>query len=337
MPPRASAEDKEPPNILFVFADDWRADVLGIAGHPIVQTPVLDGLANQGVHFTEAFAQSPMCAPSRMTVLTGLSQSSHGGDRPPFQIRAQDARQSFPALLRQAGYRTRFNGKVHFAKRPQPAGQSGGAGQIQSCAEKDAPAQDEFIHRVSSPPQYSGLISHLMPYGIAVILLQDLRKLADAGALWQAHSGRFYSPEAKEQLSRPHPVGCLVRSLSGWAAWYERIMTGVSLGCEFEERGILVHPVANMVVQSAPDSTASFMGKAAQRKLMERYIQRHKSVERKLLLDDIWSDTVLREYADRLPPARLLLRPSPVEEIPSIHPDYAHGAMLGLSHLLGLG
>lgn len=175
-------------------------------------------------------------------------------------------------------------------------------------------------------------------FGIShVTVSRVLRKLAETGKLWQAHSGRFYAAEAEAQLSRPRPVGCLVRSLSGWAAWYERIMTGVSLGCEMEERGILVHPVADMVIQAAPDARASFMGKSAQRKVMERYIQRHAGSEQKLLLDDTWSDAVLREYAARLPPARLLLRPSPVAAVPSIHPDYAQGAMLGLSHLLGLG
>lgn len=164
-----------------------------------------------------------------------------------------------------------------------------------------------------------------------------LRKLADEGTLWQAHSRRFYPAEAKAQLSRPRPVGCLVRSLSGWAAWYEQIMTGVSLGCEKEERGILVHPVADMVVQAAPALSASFMGKNTQRKIMERFIRRHAGSEQKLLLDDIWSDAILREYAGRLPPARMLLRSSPLKEVPSIHPDYEQGAMLGLSHLLGMG
>lgn len=169
-----------------------------------------------------------------------------------------------------------------------------------------------------------------------VTVSRVLRKLTDAGVLWQAHSGRFYASAAKEQLSRPRPVGCLVRSLSGWSAWYERIMTGVSLGCELEERAILVHPVADLVKQTAPDQLATFMDEKAQRKVIERYIQRHAGSEQKLLLDSTWSDSVLKNYADKLPPARLLLRSSSVKDIPSIHPDFAQGALLGLSHLLGL-
>lgn len=175
-------------------------------------------------------------------------------------------------------------------------------------------------------------------YGVShVSVSRILRKMADEGRLWQAHSGRFYAAEAEAQLSHPRPVGCLVRSLSGWAAWYERIMTGVSFGCEAEERAILVHPVADMVVQAAPDAPASFLRASEQRKVMERYIRRHAGSEQKLLLDDAWSDAVLRKYADRLPSARLLLRPSPVAAIPSLHPNFPQGAMLGLSHLLGLG
>ncbi len=175
-------------------------------------------------------------------------------------------------------------------------------------------------------------------FGVShVTVSRILRKMAEEGRLWQAHSGRYFPAEAEAQLSRPRPVGCLVRGMSGWAAWYDRIMTGISLGCEAEERGILVHPVADMVVQAAPDAPASFLSKRRQREVMERYIRRHAGAEQKLLLDDTWSDDVLRAYAEQLPPARLLLRTSPIERIPSLHADFAQGAMLGLSHLLGLG
>jgi len=175
-------------------------------------------------------------------------------------------------------------------------------------------------------------------FGVShVTVSRALRNLADEGKLWQAHSGRFYAAEAEAHLARPRPVGCLVRSLSGWAAWYERIMTGVSLGCEAEERAILVNPVAGMVCQESPDSPAAFLPKREQGKAMDRYIHRQSGSEPKLLLDDVWADATLRKYADRLPTARLLLRPSPIPAIPSLHADFPQGAMLGLSHLLGLG
>lgn len=109
----ADPGDPGPPNLLFIFSDDQRFDALGIAGHPVLQTPELDALAREGVMFSQAYCQSPMCAPSRMTVLTGLTQRSHGGIRP-FVIDEAMNSQSFPALLKASGYQTALIGKPHF-------------------------------------------------------------------------------------------------------------------------------------------------------------------------------------------------------------------------------
>ena len=59
------------PNILFLFADQHRHDILGCAGHPLVQTPNIDAIASEGVHFTKTWCQSPICQPSRASVITG--------------------------------------------------------------------------------------------------------------------------------------------------------------------------------------------------------------------------------------------------------------------------
>ncbi len=65
-------------NILFIMADQLRYDYLGCAGHPALQTPSIDALAARGVRFTEAYAQSPVCGPSRMCFYTGRYVSTHG-------------------------------------------------------------------------------------------------------------------------------------------------------------------------------------------------------------------------------------------------------------------
>ena len=62
----------QPPNILFILTDNQRADLLGCAGNPIIQTPHLDLLAQRGVRFANAFATTPICADSRASILTGL-------------------------------------------------------------------------------------------------------------------------------------------------------------------------------------------------------------------------------------------------------------------------
>ena len=66
------------PNILFIMADQLRADYLGCAGHPVLETPGLDALAARGTRFSHAFVQAPVCGGSRMSTYTGRFGFSHG-------------------------------------------------------------------------------------------------------------------------------------------------------------------------------------------------------------------------------------------------------------------
>ena len=68
----------EQPNILFVMADQLRADYLGCYGHNAMQTPHIDALAGRGVKFTKAYVQSPVCGGSRMCFYTGRYAATHG-------------------------------------------------------------------------------------------------------------------------------------------------------------------------------------------------------------------------------------------------------------------
>ena len=65
-------------NILFIMADQLRYDYLGCNGHPSIQTPNIDALAARGVNFTNAFCQSAVCGPSRMSFYTGRYVFTHG-------------------------------------------------------------------------------------------------------------------------------------------------------------------------------------------------------------------------------------------------------------------
>ena len=65
-------------NILFIMADQLRADYLSCYGHPHLETPNLDALAGKGVRFDRAYVQSPVCGPSRMSFYTGRTAFSHG-------------------------------------------------------------------------------------------------------------------------------------------------------------------------------------------------------------------------------------------------------------------
>ena len=108
----AASCTRAPPNILFMMADQMRADALGCAGNAAISTPNLDRLAGEGVRFSNAFSSTPSCTPARAAILTGLSPWYHGmlgygevADRYPYEL---------PRALSSAGYFTCSIGKDHF-------------------------------------------------------------------------------------------------------------------------------------------------------------------------------------------------------------------------------
>ncbi|MBD3415286.1 MAG: sulfatase-like hydrolase/transferase [Candidatus Aminicenantes bacterium] len=102
---------KRKPSIIFLLTDDQRSDALSCAGNPLIQTPNMDWLAQNGIRFENAFVTTPICAASRASLLTGLYERKHGYTftRPP--IRKEYCDLSYPVLLRRGGYRTGFVGK----------------------------------------------------------------------------------------------------------------------------------------------------------------------------------------------------------------------------------
>src|SRR6476620_8064640 len=117
----ALAADSLPrPNIIFILVDDLRWDDLGCAGHPFSHTPNIDRIAREGALFRNAFATTPLCSPSRASILTGEYAHKHGivdnTDRS-----AQSHRlKTFPQELQKAGYETAFFGKWHMGNDNSP-------------------------------------------------------------------------------------------------------------------------------------------------------------------------------------------------------------------------
>lgn len=68
---------QRPHNILFITADQWRAECLSALDHPVVKTPHLDALARESVLFARHFSNTSPCSPSRATIHTGLYQHNH--------------------------------------------------------------------------------------------------------------------------------------------------------------------------------------------------------------------------------------------------------------------
>lgn len=105
-----SAEvDRDRPNIVVLITDDQRHDSVGFL-HPVLETPNMDALADAGVWFSNAFVTTPICSASRASILTGLHERTHGhafGSPIPLDM----LENSYPRLLRNAGYTAGFIGK----------------------------------------------------------------------------------------------------------------------------------------------------------------------------------------------------------------------------------
>jgi arylsulfatase A-like enzyme len=101
------------PNFVVVLVDDLRWDDIGIAGHPFVETPSIDQLAREGTRFLNAFATTPLCSPSRASILTGQYAWVNGIVDNTARDSASHRLSTFAIPLAEAGYRTAFIGKWH--------------------------------------------------------------------------------------------------------------------------------------------------------------------------------------------------------------------------------
>jgi len=104
------------PNIIFILADDLGYGDLGCYGQKLIQTPVLDRMAAEGMRFTQFYAGSTVCAPSRSVLMTGLNLGHtrvRGNARPEASgsQKLQDKDVTVAEVLKRAGYTTGLVGK----------------------------------------------------------------------------------------------------------------------------------------------------------------------------------------------------------------------------------
>lgn len=98
-------------NVLFIMADQLRWDHLGCTGHPYLKTPNIDALAQRGVRFANAFVNSGVCGPSRMSYYTGRYPITHGAtwNRVPLSV----GEVTLGEMLRGSGLSLALAGKTH--------------------------------------------------------------------------------------------------------------------------------------------------------------------------------------------------------------------------------
>ncbi len=107
-----------PLNVLFIMTDQMRADCLSALDHPVVRTPHLDRLAQEGVLFRQAYVQAAVCGPSRMCFYTG--RYPHATRSPWNEVPLPAEERTMGHLFSEAGYRAALCGKTHYTPDPLP-------------------------------------------------------------------------------------------------------------------------------------------------------------------------------------------------------------------------
>ena len=111
----AMAQDR-PLNIVYIMTDDHSYQTISAYGSTVNHTPNIDRLAESGVRFTNSFVANSLSGPSRACMLTG--KHSHANGFTDNTKRFDGSQQTFPKLLRQAGYQTAMIGKWHLVSLP---------------------------------------------------------------------------------------------------------------------------------------------------------------------------------------------------------------------------
>jgi arylsulfatase A len=116
--------EAEPPNVVLIMVDDLGFHDLSCYGHPSIRTPVLDGLARDGIKLTSFYAGATVCTPSRMALLTGAYPSRLGwtkgviGYKIGWKAGMSPEALTIAEVFKSEGYQTAISGKWHLGDQP---------------------------------------------------------------------------------------------------------------------------------------------------------------------------------------------------------------------------
>jgi len=115
-----AAESPERPNILWIVSED-NSPWLGSYGDQVATTPRLDALAAEGIRYTRAYSNAPVCAPSRHALITGAYPIAFGTEHMRSSYKIPEEIRFYPGYLRAAGYYTTNNYRKDYNTIDQPA------------------------------------------------------------------------------------------------------------------------------------------------------------------------------------------------------------------------
>ena len=158
-------------NILFVTFDQWRGDCLSAMGHPVIETPVLDALAADGVLFRNHFTNTAPCGPARASLFTGLYPMLHRSVRNGTPL---DARHTNLALeARKAGFEPVLFGYTDSSA--DPRGLAPADPRLQGYEEL-LPGMEEVLRHATAREEWEAWLArkgHDFPHGIGFNWLPD--------------------------------------------------------------------------------------------------------------------------------------------------------------------
>ncbi len=169
----AGDEGRKRPNILWIVSED-NGPFLGCYGDAYATTPNLDRLAAEGVLYRHAYANAPVCAPARCTIISGMYPTSLGTQHMRSQYDVPEHVRMFPQYLREAGYYCTNNSKRDY-NRPQPDGvwdessreatyQNRPEGQPFFAVFNIGISHESSIHKTSEELQHDAAEAPLPPY-----------------------------------------------------------------------------------------------------------------------------------------------------------------------------
>lgn len=194
-----SAQPAVKPNIIFILADDLGYGELGSYGQKLIETPNLDRMAREGMRFTQFYAGSTVCAPSRSVLMTGqhlgrttVRGNAGGRSREAQSLSAQDV--TVARVLQQAGYATGLVGKW-------------GLGELTHAGEPRKQGFDYYYGFLNQGHAHNHYPNFLWRNGEKVTLPNDLTPLGTAEGVGYstnrvAYAGDLFAVDAREFVQR---------------------------------------------------------------------------------------------------------------------------------------